>query len=60
MPGFRAVSLYLVAALAALPLAPVQRVTGYDVVMPLGRLEHQYLPDVQRILEAARKTLEDV
>jgi pyruvate dehydrogenase E1 component beta subunit len=41
-------------------LAPVQRVTGYDVVMPLGRLEHQYLPDVQRILEAARKTLEDV
>jgi pyruvate dehydrogenase E1 component beta subunit len=41
-------------------LAPVQRVTGYDVVMPLGRLEHQYLPDVQRILAAARKTLEDV
>jgi pyruvate dehydrogenase E1 component beta subunit len=41
-------------------LAPVQRVTGYDVVMPLFRLENQYLPDVQRILEAARKTLEGV
>jgi pyruvate dehydrogenase E1 component beta subunit len=41
-------------------LAPVQRVTGYDVVMPLGRLEHRYLPDVRRILDAAGKTLEDV
>jgi 2-oxoisovalerate dehydrogenase E1 component beta subunit len=41
-------------------LAPVQRVTGYDVVMPLGRLEHQYLPNVGRILDAAGKTLEDV
>ena len=41
-------------------LAPVQRVTGYDVVMPLGRLEHQYLPNVRRILDAAGKTLEDV
>jgi pyruvate dehydrogenase E1 component beta subunit len=41
-------------------LAPVQRVTGYDVVMPLGRLEHQYLPTVRRILDAAGKTLEDV
>lgn len=40
-------------------LAPVQRVTGYDVVMPLGRLEHQYLPNVRRILDAAGKTLED-
>jgi len=40
--------------------APVRRVTGYDVVMPLGRLERQYLPDVRRILEAARKTLEAV
>jgi pyruvate dehydrogenase E1 component beta subunit len=41
-------------------LAPVQRVTGYDVVMPLGRLEHRYLPDVRRIVDAAGKTLEDV
>lgn len=39
--------------------APVLRVTGYDVVMPLGRLEKQYLPDRQRILDAAKRTLED-
>jgi len=39
-------------------LAPVQRVTGYDVVIPLPRLEHHYLPSVARILDAARKALE--
>jgi len=39
-------------------LAPVQRVTGYDTVMPLSRLEYQYLPSVQRIVAAVRKTLE--
>ncbi|AOJ63788.1 alpha-ketoacid dehydrogenase subunit beta [Burkholderia ubonensis] len=39
-------------------LAPVQRVTGYDVVVPLFRLEGQYLPSVERIVDAARKTLE--
>lgn len=39
-------------------LAPVQRVTGYDVVMPLPRLEHYNLPSVARILAAVRKTLE--
>ncbi|KVU37324.1 2-oxoisovalerate dehydrogenase [Burkholderia ubonensis] len=39
-------------------LAPVQRVTGYDVVVPLFRLESQYLPGVERIVDAVRKTLE--
>lgn len=39
-------------------LAPVQRVTGYDVVMPLPRLEHHHLPSAERILAAVRKTLE--
>jgi len=39
-------------------LAPVQRVTGYDVVVPLYRLEYQHLPSVERILAAARKALE--
>jgi 2-oxoisovalerate dehydrogenase E1 component beta subunit len=39
-------------------LAPVQRVTGYDVVVPLAKLEHQFLPSVERILHAVRKTLE--
>ncbi|MFQ5774064.1 MAG: alpha-ketoacid dehydrogenase subunit beta [Kiloniellaceae bacterium] len=39
-------------------LAPVQRVTGYDTVMPLPKLEHHYLPGEERILRAARKALE--
>ena len=39
-------------------LAPVQRVTGYDVVVPLARLEYDYLPDTNRILAAARRVLE--
>jgi pyruvate dehydrogenase E1 component beta subunit len=39
-------------------LAPVQRVTGYDVVVPLPRLESQYMPSVERIMDAARKALE--
>ncbi len=39
--------------------APIQRVTGYDTVMPLFRMEYQYLPSVRRIVDAARRTLED-
>ena len=39
-------------------LAPVERVTGYDTVMPLPRLEHLYMPDEGRILAAARRSLE--
>ena len=39
-------------------LAPVQRVTGYDVVVPLAKLEQHFLPSVERILAAVRKTLE--
>lgn len=39
-------------------LAPVQRVTAPDVVVPLARLEQHYLPGKQQILAAARKTLE--
>ena len=39
-------------------LAPVQRVTGYDTIVPLARLEHQYLPSVERIVAAARTALE--
>ncbi|AOJ05478.1 MULTISPECIES: alpha-ketoacid dehydrogenase subunit beta [Burkholderia] len=39
-------------------LAPVQRVTGYDVVVPLFRLESQYMPSAARIVSAVRKTLE--
>jgi len=39
-------------------LAPVVRVTGYDTVIPLARLEAAYLPDVERIVTAARRVLE--
>jgi 2-oxoisovalerate dehydrogenase E1 component beta subunit len=36
-------------------LAPVERVTGYDTVMPLPRLEQHYIPSVGRIAAAARR-----
>ena len=39
-------------------LAPVQRVTGYDVVVPLFRLESQYMPGTARIVDAVRQTLD--
>ncbi len=38
--------------------APVKRVTGYDTVMPLARMEGQYLPGAPRILQAVRQLLE--
>jgi len=37
--------------------APVVRVTGYDVVIPLFSREKHYLPGVPRIVDAARKLL---
>ena len=36
-------------------LAPVARITGYDTVMPLPRLEQHYMPSVSRIAAAGRK-----
>ena len=36
---------------------PIERVTGYDVVIPLFSREKAYLPDVQRIVRSARKIL---
>jgi pyruvate dehydrogenase E1 component beta subunit len=38
--------------------APVQRVTGYDTVMPLFRMEMQYIPSTRRILDAVHQVLE--
>jgi pyruvate dehydrogenase E1 component beta subunit len=38
--------------------APVQRVTGYDVIVPYFAREQAYLPDEERILAAARTALE--
>lgn len=34
-------------------LAPIQRVAGYDTVIPLPRLEQHYFPDAARIVQAA-------
>ena len=39
-------------------LAPVERVAGYDTVMPLFRLEQCYLPDKAQIITAVKRTLE--
>ena len=39
--------------------APVVRVTGYDTVMPLFRLEYEDLPSVARIIDGVHKTFED-
>jgi 2-oxoisovalerate dehydrogenase E1 component beta subunit len=36
-------------------LAPIARVTGYDTVIPLPRLEQYYMPSVARIVAAARR-----
>lgn len=39
-------------------LAPVQRVTAFDTIVPLYRLENYYLPSVERIVKAIQKTME--
>src|SRR5210317_125464 len=37
--------------------APIERVTGFDIIMPLFSREKAYLPDAQRIIRAANKVL---
>jgi len=39
--------------------APVQRVTGYDVPYPPSRIEDEYLPGVDRILDTVEAMLSD-
>jgi len=41
----------------ALPslLAPITRVTGYDTIVPMARLEQHYMPSAERIATATRK-----
>jgi pyruvate dehydrogenase E1 component beta subunit len=36
--------------------APIQRVAGFDTIMPLFRLEHDYIPCAQRIVDAVQFT----
>jgi 2-oxoisovalerate dehydrogenase E1 component subunit beta len=39
--------------------APVQRVTGFDTVMPLFRREMDYIPSVARVIDGIRAVLKD-
>lgn len=39
-------------------LAPISRISGYDTVMPYYRLEKQYLPKVEHIVEEANRLME--
>ena len=39
--------------------APVQRVTGFDTVMPLFRREMDYIPSVARVVDGIRAVLKD-
>jgi pyruvate dehydrogenase E1 component beta subunit len=39
--------------------APIQRVTGFDTVMPLFRREMDYIPSVARVVDGIRAVLED-
>jgi pyruvate dehydrogenase E1 component beta subunit len=38
--------------------APVKRVTGYDSIMPLYKMEMKYMPSVKRIMKAAKEVIE--
>ncbi|MFZ0492521.1 MAG: alpha-ketoacid dehydrogenase subunit beta [Acidimicrobiia bacterium] len=38
--------------------APIERVTGWDIVVPLKRTERHHLPNADRIVRAALRTLE--
>lgn len=41
-------------------VAPIKRVTGYDTVMPLYRLENDFIPSIARIVDAVHATLEQL
>lgn len=55
-PGAEVVSRLMEKAFYYLEV-PIARVTGFDVPMPLFSREKAYMPNVQRILNAARKSL---
>jgi pyruvate dehydrogenase E1 component beta subunit len=37
--------------------APIERVTGFDIPVPLMKTEHYYLPDAKRIVMAVKKVM---
>ncbi len=38
-------------------LAPIQRVASYDTIVPLSRLEYEFLPSVERVVAAVNKVV---
>jgi pyruvate dehydrogenase E1 component beta subunit len=38
--------------------APVERITGFDTIVPLLKLENHYLPSPERIVRGIRKVME--
>ncbi len=55
--GFASEIIALINDRALLSLkAPVKRVSGYDVAMPLYKMENLYLPSVERIVDAVEET----
>ncbi len=38
--------------------APIRRVTGYDVIMPFFATERYFIPDVRRIVKAAKQVVD--
>ena len=38
-------------------LAPIERITGFDTVMPYLRTETNYMPDTERVMAAVRRTM---
>jgi pyruvate dehydrogenase E1 component beta subunit len=38
-------------------LAPIERVAGYDTVMPYPRTEAHYMPSIDRVMAAARRVM---
>lgn len=57
--GFASELIALINEKALLNLeAPVQRVTGFDTVMPLYKLEQYYIPDAFRIIKAIKAVVQ--
>lgn len=56
-PGAEVVSRLLEGAFYYLE-APIERVTGYDTIIPYYQREKSYIPSVERIVSAARRTFD--
>ncbi|OGP92347.1 MAG: 2-oxoisovalerate dehydrogenase [Deltaproteobacteria bacterium RBG_16_48_10] len=55
-PGAEIIALINEKALLSLQ-APIERVTGFDIPVPLSKSEHYYLPNPKRIVTAVKKAM---